>query len=104
MNDLKSIFPQVQHLQDQVGLLTEAHATDEERYSMVKHDNSTLAERIFSLEEQLREAEEQGQETLKEEKKKNKELVEKLERESRIGHDNFNTRYEDSAVYDVYAD
>ena len=65
---------------------------------MVKQDNSILAERIFSLEEYLREAEEQSHEALKEGKKKNNELVEKMERESGIANDNFNIRYEGSAV------
>ena len=65
---------------------------------MVKQDNSILAERIFSLEEHLREAEEQSHEALKEGKKKNNELVEKMERESGIANDNFNIRYEGSAV------
>ena len=38
-------------------MLTEAQATDEERYTLVKQDKSTLSSRIFMLEEQLREDE-----------------------------------------------
>jgi len=82
----------VQQLQDQVGMLTEAQATDEERYSLVKQDNSTLSSRIYMLEEQLREAEEKGEERMREEKKKNKELVQKLEREKQIANDSFALR------------
>jgi len=81
-----------QHLQDQVGMLTEAQATDEERYTLVKQDNSTLSSRIFMLEEQLRESEEKSAESLKIEKKRNKEQIEKLERERQIAHDNFSIR------------
>eukprot|EP00090_Calanus_glacialis_P009582 TRINITY_DN17971_c0_g1_i1.p1 TRINITY_DN17971_c0_g1~~TRINITY_DN17971_c0_g1_i1.p1 ORF type:complete len:408 (-),score=146.41 TRINITY_DN17971_c0_g1_i1:22-1245(-) len=81
-----------QHLQDQVGMLTEAQATDEERYTLVKQDNSTLSSRIFMLEEQLREAEEKSAASLKIEKKMNKEQIEKIERERQISHDNFSVR------------
>ena len=86
------VLIQVQQLQDQVGMLTEAQATDEERYSLVKQDNSTLSSRIYMLEEQLREAEEKGEERMREEKKKNKELVQKLEREKQIANDSFALR------------
>ena len=74
-------------------MLTEAQATDEERYTLVKQDNSTLSSRIFMLEEQLRESEEKSAESLKIEKKRNKEQIEKLERERQIAHDNFSIQY-----------
>ena len=73
-------------------MLTEAQATDEERYTLVKQDNSTLSSRIFMLEEQLREAEEKSAASLKIEKKMNKEQIEKIERERQISHDNFSVR------------
>ena len=73
-------------------MLTEAQASDEERYTLVKQDNSTLSSRIFMLEEQLREAEEKSAESLEMEKKRNKEQIEKLERERQISHDNFIVR------------
>eukprot|EP00092_Neocalanus_flemingeri_P011309 GFUD01012188.1.p1 GENE.GFUD01012188.1~~GFUD01012188.1.p1 ORF type:complete len:412 (+),score=173.05 GFUD01012188.1:136-1371(+) len=82
----------VQQLQDQVGILTEAQATDEERYTLVKQDNTTLSSRIYMLEEQLREAEERSELRMKEEKRVNKEFVQKMERERQISHDNFNVR------------
>jgi len=88
----------VQQLQDQVGLLTEAHFTDEERYDTIKQDNAALSSRIFLLEEQLREAEERNEDALKEEKKRNKELVEKLERERQIAHDNFSIKIQQMEV------
>jgi len=88
----------VQQLQDQVGLLTEAHITDEERYDTIKQDNAALSSRIFLLEEQLREAEERNEDALKEEKKRNKELVEKLERERQIAHDNFSIKIQQMEV------
>ena len=74
-------------------MLTEAQASDEERYTLVKQDNSTLSSRIFMLEEQLREAEEKRLESLEMEKKRNKEQIEKLEKERQIAHDNFSIRY-----------
>ena len=73
-------------------MLTEAQATDEERYTLVKQDNSTLSSRIFMLEEQLRDAEEKSADSLKMEKKRNTEQIEKLERERQIAHDNFSIR------------
>ena len=73
-------------------MLTEAQASDEERYTLVKQDNSTLSSRIFMLEEQLREDEEKSLESLKMEKKRNTEQIEKLERERQIAHDNFSIR------------
>ena len=45
------------------------------------------------MEEQLREAEEKSTESLKMEKERNKEQIEKLERERQIEHDNFSIRY-----------
>jgi len=88
----------VQQLQDQVGLLTEAHITDEERYDNIKQDNTALSSRIFMLEEQLREAEERSEEELKKEKRKNNELIEKLERERQIAHDNFSIKIQQMEV------
>ena len=75
-----------------MGLLTEAHITDEERYDNIKQDNTALSSRIFMLEEQLREAEERSEEELKKEKRRNNELIEKLERERQIAHDNFSIK------------
>jgi len=88
----------VQQLQDQVGLLTEAHITDEERYDNIKQDNTALSSRIFMLEEQLREAEERSEEELKKEKRRNNELIEKLERERQIAHDNFSIKIQQMEV------
>jgi len=82
----------VQELQDQVGILTEAHATDEQRYTLIKQNNSNLTSRIYLLEEQLREVEERSEERLKEEKRKNKELVQRIERDNQIAHDNLSAR------------
>ena len=44
------------------------------------------------LEEQLREVEERSEERMKEEKRRNKEFVQKLEREQQIAQDNFSVR------------
>ena len=50
--------------------MTEAQARDEERYSLVKQDNSTLSSIIYMLEEQLREVEDKREERMKEKKEK----------------------------------
>ena len=73
-------------------MLTEAKASDEERYTLVKQDNGTLSTRIFMLEEQLREAEEKSAVSLTMERKGNKEQIDKLERERQMAHDNFSVR------------
>jgi len=82
----------VQQLQDPVCLLTDE--SEEDKMRILKEDNRLLFERIFMLEEQLREAEDKHEEALKEAHKINKLLVEKIERDKQIEHDNLNIRIE----------
>ena len=88
---------QVQQLQDPVCLLTDE--TEEDKMRILKEDNRLLFERIFMLEEQLREAEDKHEEAMKEAHKINKLLVEKIERDKQIEHDNLNIRYASPLIF-----
>jgi len=82
----------VQQLQDQAGLLAESQTIEEERYLAIRNDNSSLANRLFILEEQLREAEEKQERAVREERRKSKEMMEKLQRELQREQDSCNSK------------
>ena len=89
----------MQQLQDQAGLLAESQTIEEERYLAIRNDNSSLANRLFILEEQLREAEEKQERAVREERRKSKEMMEKLQRELQREQDSCNSKYTFNAQY-----
>ena len=62
----------MRQLQDQVSVLSENQAANDERYSRVKADNVTLTAKIHVLEENIREIEMRGEERLVEEQRRNR--------------------------------
>lgn len=90
--DVIDLNNKVQQLQEQVGILSENQATTDERYTRVKQDNTTLTARIHMLEEHIREIEVRGEERLEEEQRRNKDLVQRLEREKQLEIENYSIR------------
>ena len=82
----------VQQLQDQVGLLSENQAATDERYSIVKADNVKLTAKIHVLEENIREIEMRGEERLVDEQRRNRDMIQRLEREKQLEIENYSIR------------
>ena len=82
----------VRQLQDQVSCLSENQAANDERYSRVKADNVTLTAKIHILEENIREIEMRGEERLGEEQRRNRELIQRMEREKQLEIENYTIR------------
>merc|ERR1719384_2457022 len=77
--DVIELNSKVRQLQDQVSVLSENQAANDERYSRVKADNVTLTAKIHVLEENIREIEMRGEERLVEEQRRNRDIVQRLE-------------------------
>lgn len=88
-DDVIDLNNKVQQLQEQVGVLVENQATTDDKYTRVKKDNATLTARIHMLEEHIRELEGRGEERLAEEQRRNKDIVQRLEREKTLELENF---------------
>ena len=73
-------------------MLSKSQAATDERYSRVKQDNSALTARIHMLEEHIREIELRGEERLMEEQRRNKDLIQRLEREKQLELENYSIR------------
>ena len=82
----------MRQLQDQVSVLSENQAANDERYSRVKADNVTLTAKIHVLEENIREIEMRGEERLVEEQRRNRDIVQRLEREKQLEIENYTIR------------
>ena len=82
----------VQQLQDQVGLLSDNQAATDERYSIVKADNVKLTAKIHVLEENIREIEMRGEERLVDEQRRNRDMIQRLEREKQLEIENYSIR------------
>jgi len=90
--DVLDLNNKVQQLQEQVGILSQNQVTTDERYTRVKQDNTMLTARIHMLEEHIREIEVRGEERLLEEQRRNKDLVQRLEREKQLEIENYTIR------------
>ncbi|XP_076305506.1 rab11 family-interacting protein 4A-like isoform X5 [Tachypleus tridentatus] len=80
-DDVQDLNDKVQVLQQQVTDLTENQTSNDDRYSKVKQENSTLLSRIHSLEEQIKELELRSEDRVKDEEIRMKELMARLERD-----------------------
>ena len=92
----------VRQLQDQVSCLSENQAVNDERYSRVKADNVTLTAKIHILEENIREIEMRGEERLGEEQRRNREIIQRMEREKQLEIENYTIRLQVSRVIHEY--
>ena len=90
--DVIELNSKVRQLQDQVALLTENQSVNDERYSRVKADNVTLTAKIHLLEENIREIEMRGEERLGEEQRRNRDIIQRLEREKQLEIENYSIR------------
>ena len=90
--DVIELNNKVQHLQDQVGILSDNQVATDERYSRVKADNVQLTARIHVLEENIREIEMRGEERLEDEQRRNRDIIQRLEREKHLEIENYSIR------------
>ncbi|KAG1661479.1 Rab11 family-interacting protein 4A [Nymphon striatum] len=87
--DVLDLNEKIQYLQQQLNVLAEGQHSSDDKYSKVKQENSNLTSRLLSLEEQLKEIELKSEERLREEQKRTKEMMSKLEREKNLQIENY---------------
>merc|ERR1719228_3168077 len=77
--DVLDLSFQVHQLQQQVDVLAESQLSTDDLYVRAKQDNASLNTRILMLEEQTRELEGKGEEKVKDEQKRNTDLIERIQ-------------------------
>ncbi|XP_037094374.1 rab11 family-interacting protein 4B-like isoform X3 [Pollicipes pollicipes] len=82
----------VQVLERQVTVLAENQNNTDDRYTRSKEENATLQARLIMMEEQLRDAEMRAEEQLDSEKRRHRELMQRLEREKLLEVENHQIR------------
>merc|ERR1719150_3050271 len=90
--DVNDLNHRVHQLQEQVSHLADSQATTDERYAKVKQENASLNQKILMLEEHIRELELRSEEKLQTEQKRNKESLQRLEREKHLEIENYSIR------------
>merc|ERR1719219_2990969 len=90
--DVNDLNHRVHQLQEQVSHLADSQATTDERYSKVKQENASLNQKILMLEEHIRELELRSEERLQTEQKRNKDSIQRLEREKHLEIENYSIR------------
>jgi len=90
--DVMELHNKVRQLEDQLSVLSDNQAATDERYSRVKADNVTLTAKIHVLEENIREIEMRGEERLGEEQRRNREMIQRIEREKQLEIENYTIR------------
>merc|ERR1719189_1884616 len=89
---LSETLDNVHQLQEQVSNLADSQATTDDRYAKVKQENASLNQKILMLEEHIRELELRSEEKLQTEQKRNKESLQRLEREKHLEIENYSIR------------
>merc|ERR1712029_53187 len=72
-----------------VGHLAESQASTDDRYSKVKQENVALNQKVLMLEEHIQQIEVQAQEKVGDEQRRNRELMQRLEREKALELENY---------------
>jgi chromosome segregation ATPase len=90
--DVNDLNHRVHQLQEQVSHLADSQATTDERYSKVKQENASLNQKILMLEEHIRELELRSEERLQTEQKRNKDSIQRLEREKQLEIENYSIK------------
>ena len=102
--DVMELHNKVRQLEDQLSVLSDNQATTDERYSRVKADNVTLTAKIHVLEENIREIEMRGEERLGEEQRRNREMIQRIEREKQLEIENYTIRLQVSSIVELWLD
>jgi len=87
--DVNDLNQKVQMLEKQVGHLAESQASTDDRYSKVKQENVALNQKVLMLEEHIQQIEVQAQEKVGDEQRRNRELMQRLEREKALELENY---------------
>ncbi|XP_037094372.1 rab11 family-interacting protein 4B-like isoform X1 [Pollicipes pollicipes] len=91
-DDVNDLNHKVQVLERQVTVLAENQNNTDDRYTRSKEENATLQARLIMMEEQLRDAEMRAEEQLDSEKRRHRELMQRLEREKLLEVENHQIR------------
>jgi len=91
-DDIIDLHNKVHQLRDQVGSLAESQVMTEDKYARVKQDNASMTARIHMLEESIRELEVRGEERMEEEKRRHKDMVNRMDREKHLELENYSIR------------
>ena len=91
----KEFYLQIEKLKEQLHLLKESQSGTEEKYRIMKQENNSLTDRIHGLEESVQEMELKEEQRINEIQKKNKEAVERMERDKQIEIENYSNKLQD---------
>ncbi|XP_018024981.1 rab11 family-interacting protein 3 isoform X2 [Hyalella azteca] len=94
LHDADYLHNKVKLLQNRVEVLGDNQNDSQERIVRVKQDNSVLQARVVMLEEQLRDAEQRAEERLADEQRRNRELIQRVEREKALTVENYAIKQE----------
>ena len=83
---------QVHHLEEKFTVLAENQSDVDDRYSRAKQENAELSTKLFMVEEQLRDVEQRGEDKLREEQRRFKEALGRLDREKQLQIENYEIR------------
>jgi len=90
--DVLDLSIQVQELQHTIGVLAESQMTTDDLYMRARQDNAGLNTRLLMLEEQTKELEEKGEEKVEDQKRRNDELIARIERLKNLEIENYAIR------------
>ncbi|OQV25728.1 putative Rab11 family-interacting protein 3 [Hypsibius exemplaris] len=91
-DDVYLLTQQMEKMQNQLAAGLQSRADQEENISKLRQDNAGMTERCSLLEEQLKDQEVKYEERLREEHRKNMDLLQRLERDKTNELENRNTR------------
>lgn len=91
-DDVYQLTQQMEKLQNQVSTLVQNQANQEDNVSKLKQDNAGLTERCSLLEEQLKDQEMKYEERLRDDHRKNMDLLQRMERDKQLELEHRNTR------------
>jgi len=90
--DVLDLSLQVQELQHTIGVLAESQISTDDLYMRARQDNAGLNTRLLMLEEQTKELEEKGEEKVEDQKRRNDELIARIERMKNLEIENYAIR------------
>merc|ERR1719228_2146237 len=88
----ETLHTKVRLLQEQVDTLVDARDKTNKRYHKIKEDNALLTARIHMLEQHVREVETRGEEKLQHERRRNAEIIRRIEREKQMELEHYNMK------------
>jgi len=91
-DEVIDLTQKVHHLEEKFTVLAENQSDVDDRYTRAKQENSELSTKLFLLEEQLRDVEQRAEDKIRDEQKRSKEALARLDREKQLQIENYDIR------------